>query len=243
MAKKPVIGISCSWIIDQEGAFAGYKRTYVNHDYVRSVYEAGGVPLMLPFVDGVEKLGLLAPYLDLIDGLVLSGGHDIDPAFYGEEPQQRLGATWAARDRYDHSLFKGALKKKMPVLGICRGFQIINASLGGKLLQDLSYSEHTLLKHVQGHSPEVPTHWVQLEPGNPFHELYGDKVYVNSWHHQVVAKEGKGLTVCGRSSDGVIEAVSDVSRRILGAQWHPEMMSVASDEMKKLFQYFVNWCK
>lgn len=242
MKRKAVIGISCSWMIDGSGTFAGYRRAYVNHDYVRSVEEAGGVPLLLPYIENIEAKELLDSYLERIDGLILSGGHDVEPEQYGEEPQQRLGDTWSGRDRFDLALFRAALEKKLPVLGICRGFQLINVALGGKLLQDLSYSEKPLLKHVQGHSPAVGTHWVRLEEGNVFHELFGEKLYVNSWHHQTVKEAGKGLTVCARSSDGIIEAVADPERRILGTQWHPEMMSVSSKEMKTLFSHFVSSC-
>ncbi|MDO5734672.1 MAG: gamma-glutamyl-gamma-aminobutyrate hydrolase family protein [Eubacteriales bacterium] len=240
--KRTCIGVSGSWMIDQGSLFPGYKRAYANDDYIRSLAEAGAVPLILPFVREKDRAGVLERWVELVDGLILSGGHDLYPPFYGQEPKQKLSEVWPERDIFDRQLFELMLEAKKPVLGICRGFQLINALNGGELLQDLSYSEKPLLKHWQNQSPEMPIHKVFFEPGNVFHELFGPELMVNSHHHQVVIAEGSGLEVCGRASDGVIEAIADPERKILAVQWHPEMMTVNSEPMRQLFKHFVESC-
>lgn len=243
MTDKAVIGISCSWHSEKEAPFMGNQLNYACHDYVRSVVEAGAVPVLLPYVDHFQdQQPLLDIWMDHIDGLILTGGHDLEPEQYGQEPQQKLGPTWRGRDTFDIALFREAVKRSIPILGVCRGFQLINVVLGGTLLQDLSYSDTPLLKHVQGHSYKEATHWVTIRKGSILADIAGEKFYVNSWHHQTVQKAGSGLMVSARSSDGVIEAVEDAERHILAVQWHPEMMSENSGEMKRLFRYFADDC-
>ena len=120
---KPLIGVSGSVIIDDGGIFPGYHRSYVNEDYIDSVVKNGGVPFIIPFTEDDD---VIKQQLDNVQGLILSGGHDVDPHLYGEEPEQKLGKTWPARDRFDMRLLKLAEEKGIPVLGICRGAQIIN---------------------------------------------------------------------------------------------------------------------
>ncbi len=239
MQTKPIIGLSGSWLIDTNDISPCIRRSYINHDYVRSVADNGGIPLIIPFIDNTDLKHLAEQWVNRIDGLILSGGHDINPALYGEEPRPKLEEIWPARDHFDITLLETALKQGKPVLGICRGFQLINVYYGGKLLQDLSYADHELLKHNQGHTPDLATHKVTLKPGTELAELFGEELMVNSFHHQVVTEAGRGLTVSATSSDGVIEAVENKELKILATQWHPEMMSASCDKMTKLFQYFI----
>ena len=127
---KPIIGISGSVIIDNGGIFPGYRRSYVNEDYVDSVVQNGGVPYIIPFTEDDE---VIREQLNYVQGLILSGGHDVDPRFYREEPLQKIGATWPERDHFDMRLLKLAEENGIPVLGICRGAQIINVAHGGKI--------------------------------------------------------------------------------------------------------------
>lgn len=125
MSKKPIIGISSSVIVDDSGNFAGYKRAYVNKDYVDAVVRAGGVPLIIPFTTDKE---VIISQVQVIDALILSGGHDVSPYNYGQEPNPKLGETFPERDTYDMLLLEESKKRNLPILGICRGSQIINVA-------------------------------------------------------------------------------------------------------------------
>lgn len=242
MNKMPIIGVSGSQMKDSGGMFPGYPRAYVNHDYMRSVSENGGIPLILPCIPGEGMEERAAAYLDTVDGLILSGGHDLFPPFYGQPCRQKLSEVWPDRDRFDVALLEAAVQRKKPVFGICRGFQLINAHYGSTLLQDLSYAPHELLKHWQGHTPDLATQEVTFEGESQFKDLFGESVMVNSFHHQVVMEVGPELKCCGRTSDGVVEAVEHRHEAIIATQWHPEMMSATCPKMKQLFAYFIQKC-
>lgn len=238
--KRPVIGISMNVMRDRDGIMPNYPRAYVNHDYVRSVLEAGGLPYLIPV--NTEE-GTAEEYLSHVDGLILTGGQDVDPHRYGEEPRQKIGEVFPDRDAFDLNLLEKALALKLPILGICRGFQIINVSFGGKLLQDLSYSEKELFKHMQGHTSDLATHLIDVKAGTRFAQLLGEEIMINSFHHQTVIEPGEGLTVAATAKDGTIEAVEDSKRNIMATQWHPEMMSANSPEMMGLFKDLIQRAK
>ncbi|MCH4886836.1 gamma-glutamyl-gamma-aminobutyrate hydrolase family protein [Acidaminobacter sp. JC074] len=233
--KKPVIGISGSITILESGRFPGYRRTYVNEDYVKSVILAGGVPLLLPLTTDPE---IVKGYLDLIDGLVLSGGHDVSPLAYGEQPLQKIGHTLPERDVFDRLLIETALEKKLPLLGICRGMQILNVALGGTLYQDLDYVPDSQLKHDQYHDPSLATHEVSVDTSSKLFNIMGDKrVKTNSFHHLAVKDLGEGLVITAKADDGVVEAIEHNDYPfVLGVQWHPEMMASTDVKMKSLFE-------
>ncbi len=233
--RKPVVGISMSMLKDGSGIFAGYERAYVNDDYVRSVRESGGIPLMLPIL---EEDDILEFYADTMDALILSGGHDINPHLYDEEMDPKTGDIYPRRDSFDMSLIEKMLERKKPVLGICRGFQLINVMFGGSLYQDTSLCEKKLMKHWQNQDCSMPVQNVHFSGDNFFTELYGEKLFVNSWHHQVLKEVASGFEICGRTSDGVVEAIEDKKRNIIGVQWHPEMMS-RDGLHKKIFEKFI----
>lgn len=236
MKKKPIIGISSSLIIDQSGMFPGYKRAYVNKDYVDAVLENGGIPFIIPFSH--SKYCIRAQVM-AIDGLILSGGQDIFPLNYGEEPSQKLGDIFPERDQYEYSLLGEAMKIGIPILGICRGAQIINTYLGGTLNQDLSYMEHSssILKHWQAHSPELRTHSVVIEKQSKLNKIFtNETILVNSFHHQTINKLGNEIKATAFAKDGVIEAIEHVSYPFMvGIQWHPEMLIHTCKNMNNLF--------
>lgn len=240
---KPIIGISGSEIIDDGGIFPGYRRSYVNEDYVDSVVQNGGVPFIIPFTEDDEVIKM---QLEHVNGLILSGGHDVDPHLYGEEPEQKIGATWPARDHFDMRLLKLAEEKGIPVLGICRGMQIINVAHGGKLYQDLSYrSEHTL-KHMQGHTPSLPTHGMKVVEGSKLAEVLGKTEFlVNSFHHQIVKTVAPDLIEVATAPDGVPEGIENEEGTVLGVQWHPEMLhrNKNVDFMNNLFKWVIDEAK
>lgn len=231
--KKPIIGISGSRIIKQQGPWPGYYRSYVNEDYVDSVIQNNGVPYIIPFNEDPE---VTVMQVKNVDGLILSGGHDIDPCLYGEESLPKIDEIWPARDSFDMLLLREAEKQQKPVLGICRGAQLINVAHGGSLYQDFSYREQLTLKHSQGHTPDLETQSVVLEPKSYLAKLFGKKeLSVNTFHHQLIKKVGKGLNPVAHAKDGVIEAVENNDGSLIGVQWHPEMLHRSDPEMNKLF--------
>lgn len=237
--RKPIIGITGSLIIDEGGMFPGYERAYVNNDYVQSVAMCKAVPYIIPMVYDDE---LIKEQVENIDGLILSGGHDINPLNWGEEPHQKLGGILPKRDTYDFKLLKYALEMKKPILGICRGEQVINVFGGGSLYQDLSLIDGCYIKHNQGHLSNVSTHTAIIKEGTKLYKILGEKeIYVNSFHHLAANKIANGYIVSALSKDGVIEAIEKEGEDfVIGVQWHPEMMTRDYPIMQKLFQALVD---
>lgn len=241
MERRPIIGISSSVIVDEAGSFAGYKRAYVNKDYVDAVIRAGGVPLIIPFSTDKE---VIISQAQLIDGLILSGGHDISPYNYGQEPSQKIGETFPERDTYEMILLEESKKRDIPILGICRGFQLINVAAGGTLYQDLSLIPGNILKHDQVSNPTLKTHKVEIKENSVISSIFGKETMVNSFHHQVIDKVANDFIVVAKASDGVVEAIEHKTYKFLVAvQWHPEMLAVNCEKARELFSKFVEEAK
>ena len=241
MSKMPIIGISSSIIVDNSGSFAGYMRAYVNKDYVDAVIRAGGVPLIIPF--SVDKEVIISQ-AQLIDGLILSGGHDINPYNYGQEPSQKIGEIFPERDIYEMILLEESKKRDIPILGICRGFQLINVAAGGTLYQDLSLIPGNILKHNQGSNPTLKTHKIEIKENSFISSIFGKETMVNSFHHQAIDKVANDFIVVARASDGVVEAIEHKTYKFLVAvQWHPEMLAVNCEKARVLFSKFVEEAK
>jgi len=206
----------------------------VNQDYMEAVLRAGGLPVLFPVT---EDEGLLERLLDQVDGLVLSGGEDVDPRFYGEEKLPCCGTISPERDRMEFPLCRLALKRDLPVLAICRGVQVLNCALGGTLYQDIAEQFSKTLEHPCYDRPAEPVHEVRTEPGSRLHAILGSPVVqVNSRHHQAIRLPGKGLRVTGRATDGLPEAVElPEAHFVLGVQWHPESLSDRFPEHQRLF--------
>jgi putative glutamine amidotransferase len=191
--------------------------------YTQAIQEAGGVPVVVPthgFVDDT------AAVLDRLDGLVFSGGPDIDPAVYGQARHPRLGPDVdRVFDEHELALLTGASERDLPVLAICRGMQALNVSRGGTLHQHLP--DRTDLDHNQGHASFEPAHAVSVAAGSLLHRLTGaTALEVNSYHHQAVDRIGAGLRVCAVAHDSTVEALWDPTARFcLGVQWHPEVLT------------------
>ena len=241
----PVIGITATLKQDVDCVAERPLGKFVRADldYVEGVAEAGGVPVVLPPVVGVRGAEAL---LEGMDGLLLSGGSDLDPGYYGEKPVPELGVTIPERDVFEMALLEHALRRKIPILGICRGMQVLNVALGGTLYQDLpSQMDHkVLLGHRQETPKWQPTHEVEVDGGSKVAEILGAKeLKVNSYHHQAIKELASELVAVAHAPDGVIEAVEsgDLSKRwVIGVQWHAEAMRDAGPEHRNLFEAHVS---
>ncbi|MBR6169151.1 MAG: gamma-glutamyl-gamma-aminobutyrate hydrolase family protein [Bacteroidaceae bacterium] len=233
---RPIIGIT--------GNF-GAKGCELAQGYYESVLQAGGIPMVLPPYDDAAAL---CQTLDKVDGILLSGGGDINPLLLGEEPIPGLHGICPQRDEMELLLVREAYNRQIPILGICRGIQVLVAALGGTLYQDLNtqYSEAPLIKHDQDLDRAYASHSVKLEAKSTLAQLFPEVAEkglpVNSFHHQAVRTPGPLLRISARATDGVIEAVeSNEFKSIIGVQWHPECFITRGDRcMMPLFDWLVS---
>ena len=216
---EPLIGITgeqkpASLLVDVLDVLRGVDIDVFYGDYARAVRAAGGIPVWIP---SDAPVGVV----DRLDGLILSGGDDIDPEAYGQSPDPAIGAPNPERDGHERQILDAALAAAIPILGICRGLQLLNVHLGG-----------TLLQHIPAHTGSGPAidqafHRVRFETGSIGAAIYGTEVDVNSLHHQGIDRLGHGLIATGHAvggpADDLVECVELVDAAVLGVQWHPEM--------------------
>ncbi|MGL4655270.1 MAG: gamma-glutamyl-gamma-aminobutyrate hydrolase family protein [Sarcina sp.] len=240
--KKKVIGITSNVVSDIDVPYFDHcKLIRVFSDYSDSVIKAGAIPIIIPFT--TDK-NVLNEYMDIIDGLIVTGGYDIDPLRYNEEPHEKLEGISLERDLYEFHLVEKAIEKNIPILGICRGHQLLNVVYGGTLYQDISLIKGANLKHRQQGLCHFPTHSISVKKGTKLFEVLGDKAMVNSFHHLAVKDVASGFVISATSKDGVVEAIEKVDGNfVMGVQWHPECLTKNSEDMLKLFAYFIEKCK
>jgi putative glutamine amidotransferase len=233
--QRPVIGISTFNTLLNE-------RTYskISHYYAQCIRRTGGLPFLIPIH---RDTGLALDYAARLDGLLLTGGaEDVSPLFYGEEPHPSLNNISPPRDAWEFSLINAALDGGLPILGICRGAQVLNVALGGSLYQSVKDQ----VENALGHGPKKTQahhlfHTVRLERGSRLHGMFGsEKIAVNSFHHQAVKRLAKGCKAAAFASDGVIEAFEAENKRfVIGVQWHPEALCREHGEFLKIFESLV----
>ena len=236
-SRRPLIGITGNY---------GEQNCKLGEGYYKSIWQAGGVPVVIPPLNDVEAV---INTLDRLDGLLLSGGADINPLYAGEEPSPRLGGINAERDLPELLITRLAYNRQLPMLGICRGIQTLAMALGGKVRQDIS--DVAQVKHSQDADRSEATHSVTLAPDSILYHIYKDSsapvpavstagsLYVNSLHHQVVAEPGERFWVTARSADGFIEAMeSREYKSIMGVQWHPECLP--AEDGQPIFRWLVS---
>ena len=230
--KRPVIGITIGYSAQDREIFA------LRDDYIRSVETAGGLPLVLAPGTPADAPVLL----DHLDGLLLTGGADVDPRLYGEAAHETVTRVFPERDALELALCREALGRDMPLLAICRGHQVLNVATGGTLVQDLP----SQWKGAMNHDPEgerwSPAHDVRILPGTRLREILGrERVAVNSFHHQAVKEAGRGAVIAAYSDgDDVVEAIEVPGRRLaLGVQWHPEAFWDKDGRFGPLFEALV----
>ena len=217
MTTRPLIGLAGRRkvgrdIADMPTIFADMQLDLYFSNYAQGVIAAGGLPVHLPI--SVDPLLIV----ERLDGLLIPGGTDIEPSLYGAESETDIYPVEPERDDFELALLQGALHRQIPVLGICRGQQIVNVAAGGKLHQDVP--PHSAV----GCAAHTELHEVTLEPGSILRDLYGPSVWVNSLHHQAVDTVGEDLRVTAWADDGIAEGLEHTSLPIVSVQWHPEMM-------------------
>lgn len=229
---KPIIGIT---------TFTGTRKNQhsVNNTYINAVFAAGGIPVTIPII---HDEGNYDYYLGILDGIIFTGGLDVSPLSYNENPLKEINNISAIRDKYEIGLFKKAYERKMPILGICRGLQITNVALGGKLYQDI----FTQVPNCLGHSPEgiLNTelyHSINIEKDTKLFHIFGkEKIFVNSFHHQGIKELGNNLLVSALSEDGIIEGIEATDDRFLiGLQFHPENLVKDHPEFLNIFNELI----
>ncbi len=246
---KPVIGI-CSDFSEDDSigsvsglGFKGQSWQLLADDYVQAIEKSGGVPLIIPICRNEDTRSHL---LDKVDGLLLTGGSDIDPAYYGQPLRKGLGQINPTRDKHEFSLVKMALAStRLPVLGICRGHQLLNVATGGELFQDLQTERDSDLHHTLWNSPKYhPTLNATLQKNSRLYAIFGqENIRINSFNHQAISVLGDGLKSTMQAPDGLVEGAElDGGRWVCSVQWHPETMIEHHPEYLALFEAFVSAC-
>lgn len=239
--KNPVIGIVGNVMTIEKGSFLGLERAFLNDAYISAVLEAGGIPIMLPIID---DLSLISSQISCCDGIILSGGQDIHPKFYSEPQHKHLGDVDSRIDKYQLEVARTAIEMDIPLLGICKGMQIINVATGGTLYQDLEEMNTYLLKHLQSGKTFETSHDINIDKDSTLYKLFGETLDVNSYHHQAVKKLGAGLKITSTSTDGVIESIEMNNKRlVLGVQWHPELLVAKNKDITRLFKHLIDKSK
>lgn len=235
MMKQPIIGLVPSVDLAQD-------RCSMAGAYCRAVSGGGGLPLVLPLTSDAADLTRI---LEVCDGILFTGGPDVAPARYGEETLPECGQIIPERDEMEDVLFHAALAAGKPMLGICRGIQVINVALGGTLWQDLPSQVGKAVCHRQPEPYNQPCHMVSVVPDTPLAKLLGKtESAVTSRHHQAVKDLAPGLKVMAYGPDGVVEAVWMPDKPFVwGVQWHPESIYPTSEDSRKLFAAFVEACR
>jgi len=234
---RPLIGITCSRLVG--GAWGLYSRghfmDYTFAEYSQAVLAVGGAPVLIPVAQNPESIAVI---LRRLSGLILSGGPDLNPRFYGEQPLDGLGEVDEGLDLMELEVARAALNLDMPTLAICRGIQVLNVSQRGTLYQDVGSQVSGAINHGQKADKGVLTHVVRIAPDSRLSAiLESQEIWVNSKHHQAVQAAGPGLVISARASDGVIEAVEHPGKRfVLGVQWHPEGTWQHDPYSRKLFE-------
>ena len=218
VSRAPVIGIPAAIAPPSE---AGYVYQQAGHPYVRAILESGGVPVILPISHSPQVATRL---LELVDGIVLQGGGDICPSFYGQDRSPHVLRVDPETDQFEMELCRRCIDLQIPQLAICRGIQILNVAMGGTLIQDLPSEKKSTIAHRQPPPRDTPTHAIDVDPRSRLASVLGEiRLSVNSFHHQAVDRLGRGLRVTARSADGVIEAIEAPGPTfVVGVQFHPE---------------------
>lgn len=232
---KPIIGITVFEEKEIEKSFS-----LISNNYLNAVENVGGIPLFIPVSEDMEDV---KSYLNMVDAIIFSGGEGVGPINFGENPSKFTSNINHSRDSFELALFKEAYNRDMPILGVCRGAQLVNVALGGNLYQDI-FSE---IPNCHGHMPSEMQvydlfHLIDIKEESKLFDIFKKtELEVNSFHHQAIKNIGKDLKVTATAKDGVIEGIESLSRKFLvGVQWHPEDLTLKHKEFLKLFKALVD---
>lgn len=231
----PVIGMT-AFFNDDNG-----RVHKINTSFVEAILKNGGIPLIIPVT---ADTSYITEMVERIDGLLVPGGQDVAPHLYGEEPCPQVSFARTKDDLFEMELIRQVQKAGKPILGICRGEQIINVTFGGTLYQDIPSMVKSPINHVQSLKiRSEPMHFADVVSDSHLAKLLGvTKVHINTYHHQAVKDVAEGFRVVATAKDGIIEAIESLDGRIIGVQWHPELMQEEAAEFQRLFQGFLALC-
>ncbi|MFC8384842.1 gamma-glutamyl-gamma-aminobutyrate hydrolase family protein [Nocardia sp. NPDC057272] len=240
---KPLIGLTGRRFRMElvKGSHPAYGQRFTDaffSDFAERITRAGGVPVMLPYDADPVALG------DWLSGVVITGGQDVHPSCWGGDesvvgeidPLADPSVHDRGRDEFEIALTRVALERQIPLLGVCRGMQVLNVSLGGTLIPDLPVGPINHLMSAGPLSDGDPEHAVTFDAGTTAQKVFGDRLVTNSWHHQAIDVCGDGLVVTGRTIDGVVESVELPGAAVLGVQWHPEWMATDDGALRWLVE-------
>lgn len=232
---KPIIGITVPNEVRSRKIYS-----VINNDYITSVLKAGGIPVLIPINDDMESIKV---YSNKIHGIIFTGGEDISPLNYNENPLKEVQCINEERDKFELELFKEVYQKDISILGICRGIELINVALGGKLYQDINFQ----IPNSYGHSPKYALrsnlyHSIIIKERSKLFDIFKTKdLKVNSFHHQSIKSLGQDLKVTALSEDGIIEAIESINEKsLIAVQWHPENLVEKHCEFLKLFKALID---
>ncbi len=234
----PLIGITSSKTMP----VPPYEGSYVNDGYFAGIARFGGIPVILPIVEQ-EEVWLEA--VNRVDAIIFTGGVDIHPHFYREEPNQKIGEIMPLRDQMEIKMAQYAMELNKPILGICRGIQLLNVAQGGTLYQDIPSQVENAILHSQTAPRYEATHYIAIAKDSILYDIVqSEKIRTNSFHHQAIKGLASGFRKIAEASDGIIEAIESIDHDfVLGLQFHPEMMWHRDRTMASIGEYFVNYVK
>lgn len=242
--KKVVIGISSNMMANFDGWFTEHYLTYCKSEAIDVVLNVEAIPIVLPVTDDIN---VIKSYLEMIDGLILTGGHDVYPLLYDDNMDIKCGNLYKKTDFFDINLIKMALENKIPTISICRGVQITNVAFQGTLYQDIFSAINTRINHHAPVEGNMKVHAINILNNNSiFSKLTGlkDRIYVNSIHHQAIKDISDRFEIVAQADDGVIEIIElkEKDQFFIGTQFHPEILgSLGDNTMMKLFEGMVHF--
>ena len=210
--------------------------------YTHAIEKSGGTPILFPFASENETID---HFVDICDGFFFTGGADINPTRYGEEAGENIGKIQEYRDEFEFNVFQRVIKTSKPILGICRGAQLVNGALGGTLNQNIPSEVQTKILHRQSEPKFSHSHDVRIISNTPLYEMMkAERIKVNSFHHQAIKTLGDGLEIMAIADDGIIEAVYSSGRQYIRAyQWHPERLFETDTKNRIIFEDFIRVCE
>ena len=242
-SKKPLIGITLSQAREVKNRRFPMRKgfDYLKRDYHYAITKSGGIPVLFPVTQDKK---LIQHYIDSVDGLLITGGNDMDPKFFGQKPHYKSRIDPIERDTFDLTSCEYALDASIPILGICRGHQVLNVTCGGSIYQDICQIRRKTLKHNDPGETGRSFHNIKIDKSSLLYKIMKkETIEVNSNHHQVVDKIGTGLKPTAFASDGIIECLEiPDSKFVISVQWHPESI-FGSEHSRKLFKAFVKSAK